>query len=268
MPSHTKIIFLLVFFTVFGHSGDGFASACQKTYEVAINDFAPLFYRDADQVAHGVAHELVLALQKKTGCKFTENEMSHTRAITLLNTGQIDILLYVAKNSEYERGGTFIPLAGSVRSLVVRKEKLKSGEFKISPYVKDSSIIFGNTIGSKLALTPGEDKALLTKQRLREFVDLETEFQALGNNKIQALIVTPLVSDYYLKKFHLEDKAEELVDMSTSIQTGIYLSKKRISSSEQVLFEKAMKDIKDENILAKILEGYMSPEKVKKYVLP
>lgn len=233
--------------------------ACTRRYVVAVNSYAPQFYRDGLNRPQGLAHELIESLQQRMGCVFIEKDLSRTVAVEQMKTARLDLAFLILKNSEYDKSANFKPLYRTKRELLVQKSAYTTGK-SLHDYYVDKKIIYGSYIGSRIALTTDEESTLFKSHRLLESVDLPSLYESFKRNKVQAVMMSPLTNAYYVKKLQMESQVVRIVDEKSTIEIGVYYSKRRISAFEKTQIEKALEAMRSDGTLQKLFSEYMPKE--------
>lgn len=234
---------------------------CERKFVVGLNDFAPFAYRENGKL-QGLAHDLVAELKVRTHCVFQENEISRPTAVEDLKRGKLDVVAFVIKSAELDRSGTFIPFFKTTRELTVLKSNW-SPERKISDYVKDEKVKFAHLIGTEIVVSTAEDKKLMASSRFVGVPVPESAFQLLTKGRVQAILFSSFMTDYYVKKLDLVDKVVRIPE-SNIVEVGIYTSKRRVTSDEDRKFSEAAEAMKKDGTLLKILTKYMGEKEARK----
>ena len=232
---------------------------CTRRYLVAVNNYAPHFYRDGLNRPMGLTHELVEILQRRMGCIFIEKDVSRPVAIEQMKTGRLDLAFLVIKHPDLERSADFESLYTTRRELLVQKSSYSSGK-TISDFLNDRKIMYGSFIGSRTALSQSEESELFKHHRILESTDLSSLYELFKKKRVQAIMMSPLMNEFHAKRLQMEDQVVRLVDDKSSVEIGIYYSKRRISRSERRLIREALEVLKQDGTLLKILKDYMPKE--------
>ncbi|WP_374029167.1 substrate-binding periplasmic protein [Bdellovibrio bacteriovorus] len=232
-------------------------SQCERRFSVGLNNYKPLAYRENGRL-YGLAHDLIKELEKKTGCEFTEIEMGRPTAAERINNDRVDMLALLVKSTEYEKGGVFVPFYNSHRELTVAA-KIFAKNKKIEDYLADENIKFAYMIGNRTVISEEEEKTLLKGARLIGTPDPEGAFRLLKEGRVQALLFSSLVTDYYIRQMSI-DKIHRVADTGRKAEVGFYLSARRVSSAEREMFAHALAEIKKDGSFLRIFSKYMSEE--------
>ena len=73
-------------------------------------------------------------------------------------------------------------------------------------------------------------------------------------------MMAPVTNAYYVKKLQMEYQVVRLIDEKSTIEIGIYYSKRRISRDEKMQIGKALEAIKNDGTLLKLLSEYVPKE--------
>ncbi|WP_413585100.1 substrate-binding periplasmic protein [Bdellovibrio sp. HCB274] len=171
---------------------------CGRKFDVGLAAYEPLAFREGGRLK-GLAHDIIQELEKRTGCKFSENEYPRRSAINQMRTMRIDMFLPSASTSEFESVGDFHPIYKSERALFVLKEL--GGKYKsIEEVIDDKTVKFGALIGGQNALTKEEFQLLTKENRLVTTPAPDGLFQLLKERRIHAVMYTTLTANHYVKK--------------------------------------------------------------------
>jgi ABC-type amino acid transport substrate-binding protein len=233
--------------------------SCARRFFVAVNNYAPHFYRDGLNRPQGLTHDLIESLQQRMGCVFIEKDLSRPVAMEQMKSARLDLAFLILRNREFDKSANFETLYRTKRELLVQKSVYASGK-SLHDLLTDKKIVFGNFIGSRTALTMEEEAELFKNHRLLESVDLSTLYDLFKRKRVQAVMMAPLTNAYYVKKLQMEDQVVRIVDEKSSIEIGIYYSKRRISKAEREQIEQALESMKKDGTLLKLLSSYMPKE--------
>lgn len=232
---------------------------CNRRYLVAVSTYAPHFYRDFMNRPKGLTHDFIEILQQRMGCVFIEKDLARPIVVEQMKTGRMDLAFLMSKNSEYDRSGYFFPVYTIKRELVIDKSQYAK-EKSFGDYLSDKKVIFGSYIGSRTALKQSEEEELYRKRRLLEAVDLTSIYDFLKHKRIQAVMMSPMINDYHIKRLKMEDQVVRILDNENTVEVGIYFSKRRISKTERAQIESAIESMKNDGTLLKLLMNYIPKE--------
>jgi polar amino acid transport system substrate-binding protein len=230
-------------------------STCSRRFIVAVNNYAPHFYRDSRNRPKGLTHDLIDTLQRRVGCVFIEKDQARAVTNDSLKTNRVDIAALFAKNPEFDKLAFFEPIYRSKRELIMRRS-LYVPEKSLQDYILDKKIIYGNIIGSHTGLSPKEEAELRKSHRLIEAVDVATLYSMLKKNRVHALIMLPFTNSYYEKLLEMKSDVVRVVDEDHPIEVGIYYSKRRISMAEKQKMEEAIEAMRKDGTLSRLISEY------------
>lgn len=232
---------------------------CTRRYIVAVSTYAPHFYRDFMNRPKGLTHDFIEILQQRMGCVFIEKDVARPIVVEQMRTGRMDLAFLMSKNSDYDRSGTFFPIYSIKRELVIDKSHYAK-EKSFHDYFGDKKVVFGTYIGSRTALKPAEESDLFRKRRVLEAVDLTSIYDFLKHKRIQAVMSSPMINEYHIKRLKMEDQVVRILDEENPVVVGIYFSKRRISKNERAQIESAIESMKTDGTLIKLLMNYIPKE--------
>lgn len=231
--------------------------ACKRRFEVGVASYPPFFSRNASNQPEGFTYELIEGMQNRLGICFIIKELSRPALMEQLATNRLDAVMLVAQNAVFEKSADFIQLWNVSREIVVAKS-VYSKDKKVQSYVEDKKIIFGNVIGTRTSFTTEEEKELFKNQRLLEAVDLKSTFELLGKGRVQAILMSPLLNNYYLNMLPNKEDFVRVGDPDDKhrVDAGIYTSKVRVKAKDRDNILKAIEQIRKDGTLAKIIRKY------------
>ncbi|MFS4458232.1 substrate-binding periplasmic protein [Bdellovibrio sp. HCB2-146] len=231
--------------------------ACKRRFEVGVASYPPFFSRNASNQPEGFTYELIEGMQNRLGICFIIKELSRPALMENLATHRIDAVMLVAQNAAFEKSANFIQLWNVSREIVVAKS-IYSKDKKIQSYIDDKKVIFGNIIGTRTSLTSDEEKDLFKNQRLLEAVDIKSTFDLLSKGRVQAVLLSPLLNNYYLNMLPNKNDFVRVGDPDDKhrVDAGIYTSKIRVKDEDRESILKAIEEIRKDGTLAKIIKKY------------
>lgn len=232
---------------------------CTRRYLVAVSTYAPHFYRDFMNRPKGLTHDFIEILRERMGCVFIEKDLARPVVLEQMKTGRMDLAFLMAKNLDYDRSGIFFPIYLIKRELVVDKA-FYSKEKSFADYLNDKKITYGTYIGSRAALKPAEESELFKKRRILEAVDVASIYDFLKHKRVQAVMMSPMINDYHIKRLKIEDQVVRILDGENTVEVGIYFSKRRISKNERTQIEAAIESMKLDGTLLRLLMNYIPKE--------
>lgn len=258
------LLFLMIpFFFLWAHTTE--RQTCDRKFVVGLNNYAPFAFRENGKL-QGLAHDLVTDLAKSTSCQFIEEEVSRTATVEELKRGHLDIVMLVIKGNEYSSSGNFHGLYTSTRQLTVLKRHYDPNK-TVTDYLADRKVKFAQLIGTKTVWSEEEQKKLLLSGRIIGVPDPEGAFRLLKEGRVQALLFSSFLTDYYVKKLKMEGKVMRIKDVDVPAEVGIYYSKRRMNSGDEKMLREAVERIKEDGSLRRILVKYMGEEEANKRVV-
>ncbi len=232
------------------------SATCARRYLVDISDFEPLAIRKNGRL-EGFAHDITMELQSRLGCTFIETERSLPVGIENMSSGRSDIALLGSERSGYSKGGHFVRLYTNYREMLVAQGSYRS-EWKIEDYLQDKNIKFAHLIGGWNMIDRKQEEELLKEGRLLGTPGPEGAFRLLKAGRVQAILFSGIVNTHYISKLHLEKLIERVEDRSMRVEIGAFISKRRVSTEERLLLEKALDEMKKDGSFLRIFSKYVS----------
>lgn len=237
---------------------------CGSRYRVAMNSFAPLYWRESSGKAQGLTYDLIEEFTKRTGCTLIQEPMSYPHAATELAQWRVDFYAFSLPMNEWDKYANYDVVYNVARVLVVDR-KIWTKKKTIEDYLNDKSVKFADTIGSPLFLKDDERKMLKEQGRLLDLTAPEQGYDLLKTGRVQAMFSSPAINKFFLERLGLQDKVLILRDSKSVVSIGLYSSKRRISTKERARFQRVIKSIRDDGTLKTILSKYLEPEDIRMF---
>ena len=237
---------------------------CDRKFVVGLNNYAPFAFRENGKL-QGLAHDIVNDLAKNTSCQFLEEEVPRPSSVEELKRGHLDIVMLVIKGNEYGSSGNFQGLYTTTRRLTVLTSNYDPKK-TVSDYLADRKVKFAQLIGTKTVWSEEEQRRLLLAGRIIGVPDPEGAFRLLKQGRVQAVLFSFFLTEYYLKKMKLEGKVVSIKDSEVPAEVGVYYSKRRLNSDEEKMLRQALEKIKADGSLHDILVKYMGEEEASRRV--
>ncbi len=239
------------------------AKKCGSRYRIAMNAFAPLYWRNdsgnGGGKVQGLTYDLVGEITRRTGCILNQDPMPFPRATTELSHWRIDFYAFSLPIKEWNEYANYDVVYNMSRVLVV-SDKVFAKNKSIDDYVNDKSIKFADTIGSPLFLKDSERELLKTQGRMVDLTTPEQGYDQLKSGRVQAMFSSPVINRFFLDQLHMRDHVKVLRDTKSLVTIGLYSSKKRVSAEERTRMQNVIKEIHDDGTLRAILSKYLDPE--------
>lgn len=249
---------LAVTFLILSLGSPGIAArkkqTCNRVYQVGVSNFPPLFSRDQYGKPFGIDNDLITAILKNTGCRFSMRSLTRTELASLLNRGRIDIALTVSKQPVYEVNGEFVLLFEIYREIAVRKEKVKNPFATFKEIYNQKDLKFGNLIGSTAMMKPEDEEILIKENRLVKMPDAEGIFKLIAEKRIDAVVATPLITRFFRDKYKLENEIVFFREDTNPAPIGIILSTKTLSVAERKNLKDSVMQLRENKTVIEILK--------------
>ncbi len=233
---------------------------CGRRFRVDVNSYAPLHFVSNYNEVQGLAHEVVLELAKRTGCVFVQDPVDRPRMADDFKKWRTDFVALVGPTATMLESGDFIPLYRVGRKLIVASAFYDSKK-KLEDYLNDSSVKFATQIGMRYFLSRLEEEKLLKSGRLLSVPDPFSAYKLMSSGRIQAFFTSPVVHAYQMKHMPGFDRHHvAIADLDKKSDIGVFVSKKRINSKEQLMVREAIRSMQKDGSLEKIMNKYVSAE--------
>jgi len=245
--------FLILVITYFlSHSNVSLA----RNLEVGWELWFPYQYRNKNQELVGVDIDIFKAIINRTGYKANYVELPWKRHLRYIKSGKIDVAFGASYTKERAKYAYFTePYRQEVVRLFVRHNNTiklrKLSDLKNTHYI----------IGIEIGYYYGEEfqhlmKSAIFKQHIKEVLDIEENISLLLAGKIDGLLADPKTITAFIKKYRIQN---ELIEYSLPIyQTNIHmmLSKKTLNQITVQQFNRAIKALKEDGSINKIVDNY------------
>lgn len=229
------------------------APAWSAPLVLAMNELDPWKMWDANKQANGAYVEIVKELAKRTGNELKVVNCPLKRCLSLLETGEADVLIGVQESPERAAYLHFLKAPyrrySSDKVFYVRRGEAA----KIQKYAD----LAGKSIGTKIGANyfdKFDDDASLRKTPL---VENEVNFQKLDAGRIDSVIIAEDQGEYLVSHLNLRDKIEKAkFREADGTPRSIALSKKSAHSSHLPEFEKAMVAMAQDGSLGRIYKTH------------
>lgn len=233
---------------------------CGRRFRVDVNNYAPLHFVTNYNEVQGLAYEVVIELEKRTGCVFVQDPVERPRMAEDLKKWRTDFVALVSPTAAMLEVGDFIPLYRVGRKLIISSNVYDSKK-KLEDYLKDPSVKFATQIGLRYFLSRLEEEKLMKAGRLISVPDPFIAYKLLLSGRIQAFFTSPVVHAHQLKNLpSFEGHYSAMADLDKKSDIGFFVSKKRINAKEQAMVREAIRGMQKDGSLEKIVNKYIAPE--------
>ncbi|HEX7675367.1 MAG TPA: ABC transporter substrate-binding protein [Bdellovibrio sp.] len=258
----SKVLAVLVLF--FSLSSFAQVEKCVRIFRVSSNDYAPLFFLTKDNKPAGYSHDLFEELKNRIGCDFVLEAVPAPRAINDFSNYRTDIAGLSPHVAMLDQWGEYVPLYKTARILVINK-KFYDPKKTIEDYLRSKSMTFADQIGGSFFYQPAELDLLRKSNRLIEAPNPISSYRFIKANRIQGFFSSPVLHRYFLRGPVKAPQMQTLRDPSHKLEVGIYLSKKKLTKLEHDKIIEAIKAMKQDGTLKKLLLPYLDKEDVPYY---
>ncbi|KYG63845.1 hypothetical protein AZI86_13585 [Bdellovibrio bacteriovorus] len=233
---------------------------CHRNFIIGLN--AEVVSRDKVGVEK-ISADLLSEIKKRVPCSFDERNISFTRASEDLRMRRIDMYAFAFSIPEFLEFSDPVLLYSVNRLLVVKKDFYKEGA-SAEDYLKNPKLRLGAISGGRFFTSDKEIELLQKQDRISFDPFPDGMFKLFEQGKIQAFFISPTYYNLYAQKYSLKEKTRVIADKST-LDLALFLSKTRMSESEKSLFRNAIKSMRTDGSIKKILLKYLPPSEVEKY---
>ncbi|WP_448523844.1 HD domain-containing phosphohydrolase [Pseudothermotoga sp.] len=178
----------------------------QRVKFVSGDFYPPFIYRNERGEVVGISIEMLKAIEKVSELRFDVELLPFSKALSLVESGQADMINLIFKSPERERVFLFSKPILRIRSLVWVRKDLKVKDFKdLSAFVV--GVVEGD---ANEALLRAKNPSILFKR----FADFDQLVQAVESGEIEVFLMEDLTASYYLIKHDLYHLFESLPPLS------------------------------------------------------
>lgn len=233
-------------------------SKCTTQYRVGLSVEAPFFLAENGKTS-GLAYDLLKSLESHTGCTLNQEPLSIQNASKEISQWRLDFYGFTTEVPQWSQYMNFDKIYEVSRLTIVNKKFIGKNK-TVADVLKDHSIKV--TTAAPTILQANELKALKAANRFVETSSIEHAFRLLKENKVQAVMATPVLARHHLKLINMENNVQVFHDPNAFVTVGFYSSKKRISSAERERFQKALKDMLNDGTFKRVTEKYVTPDDI------
>ncbi|MNL22363.1 Bacterial extracellular solute-binding protein, family 3 [compost metagenome] len=239
-------------------------AVCVRNYTVGVLTDSPYYAKEPRVQASGLVRDLLEEIRKRLGCPFQEVPLNYVRALEDFKGSRVDLFAFSYVNSAWLDVAEHKVLYASERVLLVKKN-VYNKKSQISDYIQNPKVKFGNLIGTVMFFQPEEIQKLNTENRVVQSSTAEGVIQLLVSGRAQGVFVTPIYLRYLQTKPEYKDVFVVIEDPKTSIDIGLYISKRRVSKEENSQIKKIIDEMRADGTVRTILSKYVSSEDLKRY---
>ncbi|NGZ85048.1 substrate-binding periplasmic protein [Duganella aceris] len=260
---HTRIVVIAGLWVSL--SGAHAGTECPPVTRVGLSDLGYSSFREANGKIGGISVDVVNEIARRTGCKFEFLWFPRQRLFVELEAGRIDMTMAALRTPERDVYARYLPYAYLQYDLVLSNTPGR-------PYTSLGDFVARGT--GRLNVTRGMnyDAAVETQLsllaaagRLEVVNDFETVFGKLEMGRADGTLATPPIYTKYLKSGNLKDRTSVItLPEATPRFTGVYLSKKTVSTAARMRYAAALKTMVSEQVLPALYAKYFDDATVKR----
>lgn len=206
-----------------------------------------------------ISIDILKEIKMRTNCVYTERLISFARAAEELRFNRIDIFAFAFSNPEWESFSRQLPIYSVSRLLLIDKKHYHK-KLTIPDYLKNPKIKFGSLSGGSFFFQPEELEPLIKAKRVVFDSFPDGLIDLFEEGKLNAVFTSPVFLNRFKKQYKIDEKAMVLIDPKVKLEVSLFLSKKRVSDKEVQIFANAIKNMKKDGTLKKIILKYISQE--------
>lgn len=216
-----------------------------------------LFYYDGQ----GVDVELVKELRRRTGCTFETSVLPRVRAYTLLENGQIDIVMAAVENPARNAFAYFAPYLQQ-RFLAVIPRSVPPEKTTLAAFTADPSLHFGMVRGVSYGVPRDKwTEQMMAAGRVQIAPTPAIAYRMLEGGRFSALFAIPLQYEKELTDRGLRDQMV-IVDWfphEPPTPRNLALSRKNFTPEQLAAWNALAKTLRTDGTMQAILQRYITP---------
>lgn len=222
----------------------GSSSSEKGELHMATNaSFEPYEYQEGGKVV-GIDAEIAQAICDKLGYKLVIDDMEFDAIITAVTSGKADFgMAGMTVTDERKKSVDFTdPYTNAIQAIIVNESDSK---------VSSKKDLEGATVGVQLGTTGDVYVTDVKDAKVERFSKGADAVLALTQNKVDAVVI----DNEPAKKFVEQNKGTKILDESFKNENYAICLKKGSDLTEQ--FNKALKELKDDGTVKKIIDKYI-----------
>ena len=248
----------------FGVGAAHAGASCPPVTRVGLSDLGYTAFRDGTRIS-GISVDVVNEIARRTGCKFEFLWYPRQRLFVELEAGRIDMTMASLRTPERDDYARYLPYAYLQYDLVLT-EPAGQHYTSLSDFVARGTGRLNVTRGMNYDTAVETQLALLASAgRLEVVNDFETVFGKMEMGRADGTLATPPIYGRYLKNGNLKGRASVIpLPEATPRFTGVYLSKKTVSTAVRQRYATALKAMVAEQVLPGLYARYFDEATVKR----
>jgi len=227
---------------------------CSRPLTLALHDHGLLY---SNQSGEGIDKDVTDELIRRSGCKINVLVMPRTRIWQLIESGALDFSLSGITNEARDKFAAFAWYFSNKYYLLVRKD---AGVRKLADFETNPALKFGIIRGFRYSATANRMVDRLDAERRVSYATgLDTLYQILLDNRVQAMIIEPF--DYpALEGGKLREQTLILEFDDPPVPHGLIMSKKSLPPLQQRAWRDLVDAMRADGTVRRIFEKYFNPD--------
>jgi len=221
-----------------------------------------LFYYEGK----GVDVDLVKELRRRSGCKFELSVLPRMRAYTLLENGQIDIVMAAVENPQRNTYAYFTPYLQQ-RFAAVIPRSVPASKTSLAAFTADPSLHFGMVRGVSYGVPRDKWTSQMTAAgRVQIAPTPAIAYRMLQGGRFSALFAIPMQYEKELKDRGLRDQMT-IIDwfpQEPPTTRNLALSRKRFTTEQLAAWNALVKTLRSDGTMQAVLQRYLTPAEAAK----
>lgn len=209
----------------------------------------------------GVDVDLVKELQRRTSCTFETSVLPRVRAYTLLENGQLDIVMAAVESPARNAFAYFTPYLQQ-RFVVIIPRSVAAEKTTLAGFTADPRLHFGKVRGVSYGLPRDRwTEHLAEAGRLQIAPNPDIAYRMLQGGRFSAFFAIPLQYEKELADRGLRDQMT-IVDWFPSeppTPRNLALSRKNFTPAQLVAWSALVKTLRTDGAMQGILQRYLTP---------
>lgn len=236
-------------------------ASCNKHYLLGVNT---QFVAKNQPSIPGVVRDLIDEIKRRVPCTYQELPLSFNKAAEELKARRIDFYAFAYKVDDWM---TFadIEVLYSVERLLLVEKKFYSKQLTVADYLKKKDLSFV-TISGGTFFTSNDELDILIKDKRAVYVPYpDNILDALIQGKARAAFTSATYFSTHKNRALLEQRYEIVRDPDYPMPLGLYMAKGRVHPEDRKKFQKALKEMRDDGTIHRILKKYIPQDILEKY---
>lgn len=255
---------LIVFFLTMLTSLPAFTAKkekCNRHYILGVN--TQVVAKSQPSVA-GVTQDLINEIKQRVPCTYQEHPLSFNKAAEELKARRIDFYAFAFKVEDWTSFAD-IEVLYSVERLLLVDKKFYNKQLSVADYLTKKDLTFA-TISGGTFFTSNHELEILIKDKRAVYVPYpDNILDALMAGKARAGFTSATYFSTYKDRTLLEKRFEIVRDPDLPMPLGLYITKGRVHPEDRKKFQNAIKEMRADGTIHRILKKYVPQDILEKY---